>query len=63
MMEFLNLILSLLKTLQDKSNVFWQMILREKLEKKVKSLSRVRLFATPWTVAYKAPLSMGFPKQ
>ena len=30
---------------------------------KVKSLSRVRLFATPWTVAYQASLSMGFPKQ
>ena len=30
---------------------------------KVKSLSRVRLLATPWTVAYKAPLSMGFPRQ
>ena len=28
---------------------------------KVKSLSRVRLFATPWTVAYQAPPSMGFP--
>ena len=28
---------------------------------KVKSLSRVRLFATPWTVAYQAPLSMDFP--
>ena len=27
------------------------------------SLSHVRLFATPWTVACKAPLSMGFPKQ
>ena len=26
---------------------------------KVKLLSRVRLFATPWTVAYQAPLSMG----
>ena len=26
---------------------------------KVKSLSRVRLFATPWTVALQAPLSMG----
>ena len=26
---------------------------------KVKSLSRVRLFATPWTVAHQAPLSMG----
>ena len=30
---------------------------------KVKSLSRVRLFATPWTVAYHAPLSMGFSRQ
>ena len=30
---------------------------------KMKSLSRVRLFATPWTVAYQAPLSMGFPRQ
>ena len=30
---------------------------------KVKSLSRVRLLATPWTVAYQAPLSMGFPRQ
>ena len=27
----------------------------------MKSLSRVRLFAAPWTVAYHAPLSMGFP--
>ena len=26
----------------------------------MKSLSRVRLFATPWAVAYQAPLSMGF---
>ena len=30
---------------------------------KVKSLSRVRLFATPWTVAHQAPLSMGFSRQ
>ena len=30
---------------------------------KVKSLSRVRLFATPWTVAYHAPPSMGFSRQ
>ena len=26
----------------------------------VKSFSRVRLFATPWTIVYQAPLSMGF---
>ena len=31
--------------------------------KKVKLLSRVQLFATPWTVAYQAPLSMGFSRQ
>ena len=30
---------------------------------KVKSLSRVRLFATPWTVAYQAPPSMIFSRQ
>ena len=30
---------------------------------KVKSLSRVQLFETPWTVAYGAPLSMGFSRQ
>ena len=30
---------------------------------KVKSLSRVRLLATPWTVAYQDPLSMGFSRQ
>ena len=29
----------------------------------VKSLSRVWLFATPWTVAYQAPQSMGFSRQ
>ena len=30
---------------------------------KVKSLSRVRLFVIPWTVAYLAPPSMGFSRQ
>ena len=30
---------------------------------KVKSLSHVRLLATPWTVAYQAPPSMGFSRQ
>ena len=29
----------------------------------VKSLSRVWLFVTPWTVAYQASLSMGFSTQ
>ena len=30
---------------------------------KVTSLSHVRLFATPWTIAHQAPLSMGFSGQ
>ena len=30
---------------------------------KVKSLSHVRLFATPWTVAHQAPPSMEFSRQ
>ena len=30
---------------------------------KVKSLSHVRLFATPWTVAHQVPPSMGFSRQ
>ena len=34
-----------------------------KVKVKMKSLSRVRLFATPWTVAYQASLSMGFSRQ
>ena len=29
----------------------------------VHSLSRVQLFATPWTVAHQAPLCMGFSRQ
>ena len=30
---------------------------------KVKSLSRVSLFAPSWTIAYQAPWSMGFSRQ
>ena len=29
----------------------------------MKSLSRVRLFVTPWTIAYHAPPSVGFSRQ
>ena len=29
----------------------------------MKLLNRVQLFATPWTVAHQAPLSMGFSRQ
>ena len=34
-----------------------------KQKAKVKSLSRARLLATPWTAAYQAPLPMGFSRQ
>ena len=34
-----------------------------KVKVKVKSLSRVGLFASPWTVAYQALRSMGFSRQ
>ena len=37
--------------------------LKSLLKVKVKSLSHVRLFATPWTVACQAPPSMGFSRQ
>ena len=37
--------------------------LKVKSKVKVKLLSRVQLFSTPWTVAYQAPLSMGFSRQ
>ena len=30
---------------------------------KMKSLSHIRLLATPWTAAYQGPLSMGFSRQ
>ena len=34
-----------------------------KVKVNVKPLSRVQLFATPWTVAYQAPQSMDFSRQ
>ena len=34
-----------------------------KVKVKVKSLSRVQLFVTPWTVAYQGPLSIGIFRQ
>ena len=46
------------------SNIFeetiWDTIIRKV---KVMSLSHVRLFATPWTVAHQAPPSMAFSRQ
>ena len=41
---------------QDESKNHWLIL-------KMKSLSRVRLFATPWAVAYQVPPSMGFSRQ
>ena len=37
-------------------------IIKVKLSE-AKSLSRVRLFATPWSVVYHAPPTMGFSRQ
>ena len=42
----------------NQSGIFWL-----KVKVKVKSLSRVQLFVTTWTVAYQAPPSMGFSRQ
>ena len=39
------------------------LLLGRKVKVKVKSLSRVRLIATPWTAAYQAPPSLGFSRQ
>ena len=43
----------------------WRLIssLFRKVKVKMKSLSSVRLFSTPWTVAYQALLSMGFSRE
>ena len=40
-----------------------ELFIELKANVKVMSLSHVRLFATPRTVAYQAPLSMGFSRQ
>ena len=40
--------------------VFYKQFIYRKKGNKVKLLSCVRFFATPWTVAYQAPLSMEF---
>ena len=41
----------------------WRIYTEKEKTVKVKSLSPVRLFATPWTVAHQAPPSMGFSRQ
>ena len=51
-------------TLQfEKFTISWKTFIAHLKWKKVKLLSHVWLFATPWTVAYKAPPSMGFFRQ
>ena len=44
-------------------NPYFYEVPRKNSRKKVKSLSHVRLFVTPWAIAYQAPLSMGFFRQ
>ena len=41
----------------------YMIVSSNKENKKVKSLSHVRLFVTLWTVAHQAPLSMEFSRQ
>ena len=54
-----------LEALQEKTGEPASSLFQVKMRKrkKVKSLSRVRLFAAPWTAAYQAPPSMGFSRQ
>ena len=51
---FNNFYVYLLKNCPSEYKVKWS---------ELKSLSRVRLFATPWTISYQAPPSMGFSRQ
>ena len=39
------------------------LLMKVKGQDRTESLRRVQLFATPWTVAYQAPLSMEFSRQ
>ena len=39
------------------------LFLGEVTEMSAQALSPIQLLATPWTIAHKPPLSMGFPKQ
>ena len=54
---------SALGTLPPESCISGMAVPSRKERMKVKSLSRVRLFATPWTVAYQASPSRGFSRQ
>ena len=50
-------------TIDQIANIYWIIEKASESESEVKLLSRVRLFATPWTAAYQAPPSMGFSSQ
>ena len=63
--QWFKLMLTILNSLGSKPNFvinFLHLKIRQTFEW-VKSLSRVWLFATLWTVAYQASLSMGFSRQ
>ena len=45
---------------QTQGSSAFEQILQRLSYRKVKSLSCVQLFATPWTIAHQAPLSMGY---
>ena len=51
------------KWLSSKNTKKYYPLQKKKKWSEVKSLSHVRLFATPWTVAYQAPPAMGFSRQ
>ena len=52
-----------LEELKNKPTETSNRVMEIKSTLKVKLLSHVQLFATPWTVAYQAPPSMGFSRQ
>ena len=63
--EELFIIVQKYKQLRCLSEAEWinKMCYIHKVKVKVKSLSRVRLFANPWMVTYQAPRSTGFSRQ
>ena len=52
-----------LKTNMETINILTVLSLLSHEHSEVKSLSHVRLFSTPWTVAYSVPPSVGFSRQ
>ena len=52
-----------LSLMQNLNLVTYHCWVRNLVKVKVKSFNHVWLFATPWTVAYQAPPSMGFSRQ